>query len=230
VPIDIFIMADGEPEDRHVTKICGLPYRPADEPWPVNAEGEPMLFVAQINFSESLDLVGKLPGEMLLVFTDFTHFVKHGAIDELIFEWRSRTTKPLISAARMPRQDGGFKPCFGYRCRTVSYPHAERIRDDDITCRGKDVHADYRLMQYQGTQIGTAPYFVQPGLENDVRGRLICAISTVHPSEGKPHPWVNRAQPLNRVRLREYFSIADLGCLYISIDDAGKLRWTGASA
>lgn len=28
VPVDIFIMADGEPPDRHVTKIGGLPYRP----------------------------------------------------------------------------------------------------------------------------------------------------------------------------------------------------------
>ena len=33
VPMDVFVMGDGEPVNRHATKIAGLPFRPADMPW-----------------------------------------------------------------------------------------------------------------------------------------------------------------------------------------------------
>src|SRR5437879_1094826 len=79
VPVDLFIMADGEPADRHVTKIGGLPYR-SGTPWPTMRDGEPpygsatprarmrdgepLLFLAQFNFSDSKDLSGELPGDL----------------------------------------------------------------------------------------------------------------------------------------------------------------------
>ena len=34
IPADVFAFALGEPAERHVTKVGGLPYRPAGEPWP----------------------------------------------------------------------------------------------------------------------------------------------------------------------------------------------------
>ncbi|NQT13137.1 MAG: DUF1963 domain-containing protein [Planctomycetes bacterium] len=68
VPVDVFVMATGEPRDRHVTKIGGLPYRPASKPWPKSQDRQPMTFLAQFCFADSKDLVGDLPGEVLLVF------------------------------------------------------------------------------------------------------------------------------------------------------------------
>ena len=39
VPMDVFVMAEVEPPDRHITKIGGLPYQTATKPWPrVNGE------------------------------------------------------------------------------------------------------------------------------------------------------------------------------------------------
>ena len=70
VPVDIFVMAEGEPEKRNVTKIGALPYRPANASWPTGSNGQPMLFVAQFNFADSKDLTGELPGDILLVFAD----------------------------------------------------------------------------------------------------------------------------------------------------------------
>src|SRR5205823_5036132 len=68
VPNDIFIFAHGEPKRRDVTKIGGLPYRPAHLPWPKTTESGPMTFLAQYRFTESTDIVGQLPGDILLVF------------------------------------------------------------------------------------------------------------------------------------------------------------------
>src|SRR5581483_1820115 len=48
VPVDVFVMAEGEPEHRDVTKIGGLPYRSAGQNWPVSDEGRPLTFLAQI--------------------------------------------------------------------------------------------------------------------------------------------------------------------------------------
>src|SRR5262249_23758240 len=62
-PTDVFIMAKGEPTKRHVTKLCGVPYRPAEIPWPTR-KGAPMLFLAQLCFADSKDITGDLPGDV----------------------------------------------------------------------------------------------------------------------------------------------------------------------
>ena len=70
VPVDIFVMADGEPPDPCSTKIGGLPYRPTGKPWPTTANGAPLRFLAQFCFEYSKDLTGPLPDDVLLVFGD----------------------------------------------------------------------------------------------------------------------------------------------------------------
>ncbi len=109
VPTDIFVFALGEAPDLSVTKFGGIPYRPADLPWPrkdlqtgttlvasteelmgiarkrdkdlpatplelqeyISEEFPPLRFLAQFNFVDSLDLVGPLPGDVLLLFGDY---------------------------------------------------------------------------------------------------------------------------------------------------------------
>ena len=39
VPTDVFVWSRGEPDQRAVTKIGGLPYRIKEEPWPVAPSG-----------------------------------------------------------------------------------------------------------------------------------------------------------------------------------------------
>ncbi|MEZ6144810.1 MAG: hypothetical protein R3B91_05105 [Planctomycetaceae bacterium] len=68
-----------------VTKIGGIPYRPAGKPLS-NSKGEPLTFVAQYCFSESTDLVGALPGDVL-VFTSFGVHGRDRSEPLLHFEW-----------------------------------------------------------------------------------------------------------------------------------------------
>ena len=127
VPVDVFIMADGEPQDRHVTKVGGLPYRPANLAWPCEADGSPLTFLAQFDFTDSLDIVGDIPGEVLLVFTPDSN--EDGPIESLHFEWQPLGMTDLISAEDVPTQKWRFKPYYGYCHRTVSYPEARRTAE-----------------------------------------------------------------------------------------------------
>src|SRR5438105_1740921 len=65
VPTDVFVLAKGEPKRRDVTKVGGLPYRPADLEWPERPDKVPFTFLAQFQFGGSRDLVGRLPGDVL---------------------------------------------------------------------------------------------------------------------------------------------------------------------
>jgi hypothetical protein len=226
VPVDVFIMAEGEPPDRHVTKVGGLPYRPADMPWPTTDDGTPLSFLAQIDFSDSKDLVGELPGDVLLAFTPDVD----GCIKALLFEWRHLGLKDLIPCDQVPEQPWHPDPCYGHICRTVNYPEAQRkpelLANEEPLCRGLEIWSSYRLLQYQATQIGGVPFFIQQG-DDQLPGKMICAISSVQPPRHEPYPWVNRSEPLMPKDVwnydDNYLMLGDMGCIYISIDDAGRL-------
>ena len=63
-PSDYFIWASGEPSNRAMTKLGGIPYMPASLSWP-HREGTAGDFYAQLNFMDSKDLVPALPGDVL---------------------------------------------------------------------------------------------------------------------------------------------------------------------
>jgi hypothetical protein len=90
------------------------------------------------------------------------------------------------------------------------------------------VWSDYHIQQYQATQIGTAPWFIQG--DPELPSRILCTISSVHPSQHEPYPFVNRPAPLMPEGKwdydRKYLMIDDVGCIYNSIDDRGELHWT----
>jgi len=231
VPVDVFIMAEGEPPDRHVTKIGGLPYRPREMPWPRAEDGTPMSFLAQVDFTDSKDITGDLPGDVLLVFTPDSD----GYIETLHFEWQPLGLSDLILTADFPDQAWRPDPCYGHIFRTTSYPEARRRADAANTkypmCRGLAIWSDFHLLQYQATQIGTAPFFIQPG-DDDLPGRILCAISSVQPPRHEPYPWVNRSEPLMPEDVwrydDNYLMLGDMGCIYISIDDGGDLHFTNS--
>lgn len=227
VPMDIFVMAEGEPYDRHVTKLGGLPYRPARSPWPETSSGDAKVFVAQFNFCDSTDITGDLPGEILLVFGDGSS----GHIESLTFEWQRLGIEDLVTAEAIPKQLGSFDPCYGHIYRSVSFPDAKEKpsvrRQRGPTCRGKFLGQSYLLPLYQATQIGSAPFFTQrdPGLP----GRILCTISSVQPDQHRRFPWINHPQSLMPEgkwnRHLNYLMIDDMGCFYISIDENSQLHW-----
>lgn len=234
VPTDVFVWAEGEPEDRSVTKTGGLPYRPAGEPWPVDDEGDPRLFVAQINFTESKDITGELPGDILLVFAK----CDRSWFEELTFEWRSLTSESLITAEEIPFHKDAFTPTYGYRCRTMNYPNAKPLFQGKYPqLAGYEIWREYCLPCYQATQICRSPFFIHSensGVSDDVAKALpLCVISSVQPAFDSPFPWVNQEEPIPLGHLRKtgkrHLMITDMGCLYIFMDDIQQLSWSEES-
>lgn len=235
IPVDVFIMADGEPENRWVTKFGGLPYRPANRAWPTDKDGAPLIFLAQFDFSDSLDITGKLPGDVLLIFNwkggfDFDEYPPH-------FEWQSLGCKNLIEAAAIPYQKP-FDPCYGHIFRTVNYPQAEQSLafptiQENPRYDGKVVYNFGSLSLYNASQIGLG-YVGQTGSEDTILpGRLLCTVADTTPTFTTPYPFVNFPEPIplpnwtSREAFeaqKKYLSIGDLGGIYISMDQEGKLH------
>lgn len=227
VPVDIFVMAEGEPPDRDVTKIGGLPYRSANIPWPRNETSQPLLFLGQFNFADSKDITGDLPGDLLLVFADF----QDGFSKSVVFEWQHFGLENLVSASAIPAHAHAFEPCYGYILRTATFPNAHDVARSKIQkypkCNGKDVWSDYRIPKYQATLIGSAPFFIQG--DPELPGRLLCTISSVQPDQHERFPWINRADPLMPQGKwnfdQKHLMFLDMGCIYISIDEKQQLHW-----
>jgi hypothetical protein len=224
VPVDIFVMSKGEPENRYATKIGGLPYRPASARWPCDPSGRPLAFMAQFNFTNSVDIVGELPGDLLLVFGDDRDWY----FETLRLEWRDLGLQGLIQSSQVPSESITVAPCFGNRCRMMSYPNAVRkTTSEDPQCYGKDVWESYLIPQLQATQIGRAPFFIQEGA-NELPGRPLCTIASVQPDPHQPYPWVNVPEPLcpedEWPPDGNELMIGDLGCIYIFIEDDGTLH------
>jgi hypothetical protein len=224
VPVDIFVMSKGEPANRFATKIGGLPYRPASASWP-SAESEvPLVFLAQFNFTSSFDIVGQLPGDLLLVFGDYAD----GYVESFHFEWQMLGIENLIQPGQLPKSQSSVPPCFGNRCRLMSYPNARRRSASGYPqCNGKDVWSDFWIPRFQATQIGRAPFFIQQG-DDSLPGLPLCTLASVGPDPYEPYPWVNVAEPLcpkdARPEFGSDFEIGDFGCVYIFIEDDGKLH------
>lgn len=222
VPSDLFVMAEGEPENRFATKIGGLPYRSADASWPVSKNGKPLNFVAQINFSDSTDTVGKQLGDLLLVFANNDD----GWFQEFHFEWQRINDHPKL-ITDLPEFKNPIAPCYGHRCRVNNFPNAKRKNNQKEypQCNGKDVWSDFHLLEYQGTQIGRAAFQPQPSAT--IWSSLLCTVSSVQPDKHGRYPLVNREEPLcdkdKWTVDTKYLMIGDLGCIFVRRNWLGRL-------
>jgi Domain of unknown function (DUF1963) len=100
LPTDVFVFGKGEAPRRDGTKVSGLPYWPVGRAWPNDSEGVPYRFLAQFNFADSHDLVGDLPGEVLLVFVG-EEGADWCAVDPpaVHFEWLPLGLEPVASVS-----------------------------------------------------------------------------------------------------------------------------------
>ncbi|REJ81244.1 MAG: DUF1963 domain-containing protein [Planctomycetota bacterium] len=223
VPTDVFVMSKGEPKDRHVTKIGGLPYRDAEIDWPHTPSGRSMALLAQFNFTDSIDIVGDLPGDLLLIFGDDAD----GIVEPLRCEWQNVGIDNLVRD--LPGDCMRIAPCFGSRCRTESFPDAIHLdqRRKYPQYSGKDVWQPFLLPEYQATQIGRAPFFAQTH-RDEAPALPLCTVSTVYPSPHRPFPWVNVEEPIcppgKWPRHEDLLEIGDGGSIYVFIQDDGTLH------
>jgi hypothetical protein len=197
----IFFVA-GEPAERSVTKIAGLPYRAAGLPWPLTGDGRPMTFLAQFCFAESPDLIGKLPGDVLLVFAeDHQAYLPNPYDSSLRFEWYPLGLRDLIDSEEMPKVAWKLRPYFGVLYRTddehlVGHPEGE-------------------------TKIGGEPAWIQ--LDESPGGRFLCELGRVQSVPAEWNRWGGDKETGDRPG--EELQMADAGCLYFFLRADGAIRW-----
>ena len=195
VPTDVAVWAKGEPSDRSVTKIGGVPYRPADAPWPVAQTGQPLRFVGQLSFVDSRDIVPPLPGDLLLVFGDDDALVAEPG--RLVFEWWPLASGSLVSEA--PAVDGALAPFHAALHRTEDW-------ENDI---------------FEGTKIGGVPRFIQE--EPSASGAFIGAIGSISVPPDVLHPFINVREPRGWSNENDMM-IGDMGSLYLFLGSDGKIE------
>ena len=194
VPVDVAVWAKGEPANRAVTKIGGLPYRPSGRPWPIDSAGNAMRFVAQLCFADSRDLVSPVPGDILLVFGDDDALLEP---ERLAFEWWPLGLEAL--ASDVPDADDALAPFHAQLHRTHDWA------DDSI---------------FEGTKIGGVPQFIQDVPE--VHGTFIAAIGSISVPTDQRHPFVNVAAPRGWSRENDLM-IGDMGSLYLFLQADGHI-------
>jgi hypothetical protein len=194
-PTDVVVWGKGEPSNRAVSKVGGLPYRPANLPWPVDDNGSPLRFVAQLCFVDSKAVVPKLPGDILLVFGDDDALIYEN--ERLVFEWWQLASGSLV--AEVPASEDVLTPCYGVLHRTFD-------RDDSI---------------FEGTKIGGLPRFIQDVPE--CSGTFIAALGSISVDSEQRHPFVNRSQPRGWSREKD-LEIGDMGSLYLFLNSDGSVE------
>ncbi|MCA9025010.1 MAG: DUF1963 domain-containing protein [Planctomycetaceae bacterium] len=236
VPTDVFIFAKGEPPRRDVTKIGGIPYRPAGKPWPSNSKGEPLTFVAQYCFSESTDLVGALPGDVLLVFTSFGVHGRDRSEPLLHFEWYQLGLSDLGTLTETSSPAWKFSTCYGLRHRTVDYVEKcaseaiLRVIPDAVL---RDEHPDeavVNLCQIEGMKIGGMPFWPHPERidSSALPGDFLCSLATIVISDNRPFPWANHNAPITLSEAwadESQLTWLSESILNVSIDSTSQLHW-----
>lgn len=209
VETDVFLFAFGESPLPHATKFGGIPYRRADQAWPMAKSGAAMAFVAQFCFSESKELVGDLPGEVMLVF-----FAEPDGL-ECHVEWQPLgLSNPATEAVEV---DWFQLRCYGERHRVREFPKAKDVFSGPRRSR--------MLATAWGSKIGGIP-------SDEVRklpGRFLCSLSSVQVVPDVPYPWTNERTPIGLDDIHEpKYSVcwADMHAFYFFIDERGIVRHT----
>ena len=174
LPTDLCLFGRGEPPQRHLTKVNGLPYRPRTRPWPRDESGEPLTFLCQFCFADSKDHIAQLPGDVLLVFAqteDVGIFPGHLPIspaeeDAFYFEWYPLGLDDLVADPSPPLFV--FPTCYVVQHRSCDYLNQEAAIEA-MSKLGPDAEllkkeffgssAPRGLVCWPGMKIGGVPYW-----------------------------------------------------------------------
>jgi hypothetical protein len=231
MPTDIFILSRGEPAQRAVTKISGLPYRAAGKPWPMTPSGTPMNFVAQFCFVDSHDLVPQLPGDLLLIFVEGKEWRQHRNVgydwiwgygdhrdSAVAFEWVSLGNFPLITLEEIPKTPWSLTPFYGTLYRTWDYPNADGFAYPEV--------ADHIATTLEAMKIGGD--YPSPWIPQEDLGAYLCTLNTVF-CEDDTYPFLNVPEPVSFEEWRAGSSfplqIGDMGLMNVFLAADGSIRW-----
>jgi hypothetical protein len=192
-----------------------------------------MTFLGQVCFADSKDIIGGLPGDVLLLFgkASFSSYSGWGPAawdpdsQELIYlEWQRLDLSDPLAAKDCPETPWKIDELFGIIHRTVDYPEVEPWLKEEQ----EETHLPTVL---SGTKIGGVPSWNQ-GPE-ELPGKLVCMLGSVSPISEVPFPFVNQEEPessdscYEKTRHNKYLLFGDMGCLYVFYDEvSGKTSWT----
>jgi Domain of unknown function (DUF1963) len=221
MPADVFVFGKGEPPRPDCTQVGGNPFWPTNREWPTNGNGSPYRFLAQISFADSLDLVGDLPAELLLLFVDVADDWLWQEPLQIHLEWVALGSGPRSNIDRsLIAEKAG--PFYGAIFRSADYPDTLEIAS------GLEVDESWNLPILNGTKIGGVPHFIQGG--EGVSGQLLWQLASIQAAPYAPYPWVNRPEPLglesdqNGIYGDENSILfGDMGAIYIYRDDSGQV-------
>ena len=232
VPCDLFVWGIGEPPDRRLTRVGGVPWLPKAVPWPTFG-GDTATFFCQFDFRDSKDLDGQLvgetlPGDLLLVFVADEYSVTMSDEDELQFVWVSAEEKDVYTKRDVPdaAYPFDFVTAWGVRYRSVDVP-SQWDKAYDIpheACPGRLA----QLPVLWGTKIGGVPYHSQKN-HHEVPADYLCQLVSIQVSE-TTWPWVNNETVLPEGcgddgihGDKQNLMIGDLGELTLFMRDDGKI-------
>ncbi|MEN9361833.1 MAG: hypothetical protein RL095_3368 [Verrucomicrobiota bacterium] len=182
---DLFIWAKGEARHPAATKMGGRPYWPKGRPWPQDENGNALFFLAQINFRDSMDLIGrKLPGD-LLVITSREEIDFSWSDDDVSWHWVSTDDEPDLDL-EVDSAIGDRGPIHGLIHRIQDYPEADDSQLYDV------VKEHWHLPVIHGTKIGGRAHSIQG--DNQERDEiLLCQLSSIELALDVPYPFANEA-------------------------------------
>ncbi|MBO0791472.1 MAG: DUF1963 domain-containing protein [Ktedonobacteraceae bacterium] len=249
VPTDIFIWSRGEPDQRAMTKVGGLPYRAAEAPWPLAPCGTPLTFVAQICFADSHDIIPALPGDILLLFAEaknwgsgenphynflFAEAKNWDSEEDLLlevydekdsylwFEWVSLGEFPLVSRELLPETSWQILPCYGTIHRSWDYPHVNGFAYQEIT--------EHIPPVIEATKIGGICPWSEidwTGYSEEETEGYLCSLRSLDNEIRCPFPFLNVPEPINGDEWKhsQPLNIGDGGIINFFLKPDKTLRW-----
>lgn len=221
--VDVLVPAIGEPDRPEASKIGGRPFR-SDRPWPRDANDKPMLFMGQLCFADSLDVLpshvtSSLPGDLLLIFLEDCDSViwneHEGAA--LLFEWEQSGRRNQAPTDQFRDAPQPWEPF-----------HFERLRSRESESRAEIHHGTHAIEvcgHWHSTKIGGIPTWIQSEEEGEGLGTFIAAINSMV-AVGDDYPLVNmpKAPPSPGPYRNELLMFGDMGTLYLFWDGT-RVRW-----
>ena len=239
LPTDVFVWGEGEPEKPYLTKIGGLPYLPKELPYPTDANGQPYIFVAQICFVDSKDIVPlSLPGDVLLIFVKHDgwdgEYLQCHEPDDMHFEWIRIADQPLWNPQTM--KENGFRSVeptfFGVIHRTLDYKRTDEIYEKLCDTVG----GPYLIHGMSATKIGGIPVSIQYGLDDFIAANdatYFGQFVSLQFEPDVPFPWCNRKESIGDefgtddsiYAKGKSLMIGDMGSIYLSLKPDGTIAW-----
>jgi hypothetical protein len=232
VPVHMFLWSVLPPTKPYLTKLGGVPWRPADRAWPRDPRGKPYTFVAQFCFADSRNLVSsQLPDDVLLVFFESWY---GGSGKGVVLEWSNLAIDKPLQGIDVPAQELPTPNYSGVIYATDEYPNGMKRAYEALGMRG----SVYLVADTQSTKIGRSTFFIQ----NDPRQpgeELLCTLSSVYPADShwKAKRATARWPLLDLERYHtpaappsingwstETMEFAGTGAQYFLIDGEGRLR------